>query len=349
MSSVRSVAKRAGVSIATVSRVLNNDPAVSAEARARVLAEVNRSRYVPAVGRRNTMQIALAYTQEMTVGDPFDAAVLEGIVRGLEDSEYDVAILRLERDKSSSETYTHFFLRKGVRGVILRTTEATRDVCRQIAEEGFPHVVISERFDEPYVNYIDCNSRPDSERAVEYLISLGHRRIALGVHTVADRDHLDRIEGYRAALEKNGLPCDERLVFRHPFTLAGGASALRMAMTMRPRPTAIYFADPMMAVGAVCDAHRMGVRIPQDISIIGFDDTQVRFGVYPTLTAVCQDASALGYEAARWLSAALSHEGPEEPLRRTLPTFFEVNHSTAPPCGGDGTAVVSDGQGAQGA
>ena len=99
---------------------------------------------------------------------------------------------------------------------------------------------------------------------------------------------------------------------------------------MASPPTAIYFADPLLAVGAVNKAHKLGIRIPDEMSIIGFDDTDVRYSVYPTLTAVCQDASALGFEAALWLTRRVSGSVNHDTLQKTLPTFFEVNQSTGP-------------------
>ena len=104
-------------------------------------------------------------------------------------------LLNLRRDKRPEETYTQFFMRKGVRGAVIRTMQDSRDICVEIAKEGFPTMVISERFDEPFINCIDCDSKPDSVRAVEYLIRLGHRRIAFAMHNMPDRDHTDRLEG----------------------------------------------------------------------------------------------------------------------------------------------------------
>jgi LacI family transcriptional regulator len=330
MASVRSIAKLAGVSITTVSRALNNDPAVSVETREKVLSIANRTGYVATVGRRVTTHIGFGYTGEATLAHPFDAAVLDGVMRGAEERRFDVVLLNLTRDKRPDESYTQFMMRKGIRGVILRTMEETRATCQAIADEGFPLVVISERFDLPNISYIDGDSRADSVRAVDYLVSLGHRRIAFGVHNVPDRDHQDRLGGYREALEKNGLPFDESLVFRQRYTLAGGATILKMAMSMRDRPTAIFFADPLLSVGAVKKAHASGIHIPDDISIVGFDDTDLRYGVHPTMTAVCQDASALGFEASYRLTRQLNgHE--RGVFQITVPTFFEVHESTGPP------------------
>ncbi len=348
MASVRQIAEQAGVSISTVSRVLNNDPAVNPDTRDKVLSAANRWGYVPTIGRRVTTYIGFAYTGRRTISAPFDSAVLDGVARGADDCRLDLVVLNIHRDKQPDETYTQFFMRKGVRGVILRTTAEARDVCTAIAEEGFPHVVVSDRFDTPAVNYIDGESQADTIRALEYLIALGHRRIAFAMHSIPDCDHLDRFAGYKQALAAHGIPFDERLIFRHPINLAAGATILKLTRSMPERPTAVFFADPLLAVGAVQKAHELGVRIPDDLSIIGFDDADMRYAVYPTLTAVCQDAAKLGFQATTWLGHLLSGSGPQH-FHRTIPTFFEINRSTAAPPresgapGGNGDTLTADG------
>lgn len=332
MASVRVIAEEAGVSIATVSRVLNNDPAVKGRTRAAVLSVANRVGYLRHREREIPHSIAFTYTQDRTLAHPFDAAVLEGAVRGAERARIDVMVLSLQRDKRQEESYTEYFRRKSVRGVVLRTAAATRDICRAIADEGFPHVVISDRFEESNVNFIDGDSKSESRRAVEFLISLGHQRIAFGMHNVPDRDHFDRFEAYREALEHAGLAFDERLVFRQPATLAGGATIMTVLLSNPQRASAIFLADPALAVGAVNKAHELGARIPDDLSVVGFDDTDMRFGVHPTLSAVCQDAEVLGFEAARWLSGDEQALG----LRKIVPTYLEINGSTGAVPGGLG-------------
>lgn len=340
MASYNQIAEQAGVSITTVSRALNNDPAVSKKTRQKVLAVANRAGYVATMGRRVTTQIGFVYTGESSLSHAFDAALLEGITRGMYKHRFDVVILDCQRDKQPGETYTQFFMRKCVRGVVLRTFADSRDVCEAIAQEGFPHVVIADRFDSPEVNYIDGESEPASIRAVEYLIDLGHRRIGFGMHSVPDRDHTDRLEGYKTALARHGIPFDDGLVFRQHWTLAGGATALKMAVTKPAPPTAVYFADPLLAIGAVKMSHELGIRIPDDLSIVGFDDTDMRFSVHPTLTAVCQDARGLGYEAGSYLTSMLTAESKLR-LRKTAPTFFEIHQTTGPPSAKPMSAISS--------
>lgn len=318
------------MSISTVSRVLNNDPAVNPETRDRVLSAANRWGYVPTIGRRITTYIGFAYTGPRTLHDPFDTAVLDGVTRGADDARLDLVILNVRRDKQADETYTQFFMRKGIRGVLLRTVSESRDICLRIAEEGFPHIVVSDRFDASDVNYIDGDSKDDCTRAMEYLISLGHRRIAFAMHNIPDCDHLDRFAAYKETLARHDLPFEEHLVLRHPINLSAGATILKLVRSMPDRPTAVFFADPLLAVGAIQKAHELGMRVPEDLSIVGFDDADLRHAVYPTMTAVCQDAAKLGFLAASWLGRMLEGAAPKR-YQKVIPTFFEINRSTAPP------------------
>lgn len=329
MTTVRKIAKEAGVSVATVSRALNNDAAISERTRELVLAIANSRGYLAKTGRRVTTYVGFACSGEQVLSHPFEAGVLDGVAQGVAESGYNVVLLNLKRGKRRDENYTQFFMRHGVRGAILRVVAGSRDICRAVADEGFPHVVISERFTDDDINFVDCDSRPDSIRAIEYLIALGHQRIAFATHTVPDRDQQDRYEGYKEALAKHGLTVDERLILRHPGTLAGGASVLKVVMSMPERPTAVYCADWMLAVGAVKAAHELRVRVPEDLSIVGFDDADGRHCVHPTLTAVCQDAVKLGVEASSRLIRILDGDA-NGPVQVTAPTFFEVNESTGP-------------------
>ncbi|HRX84669.1 MAG TPA: LacI family DNA-binding transcriptional regulator [Phycisphaerae bacterium] len=330
MASVREIARKAGVSTCTVSRALNNHPAVRQETRDMVQAVANGMGYRGGGARRVHTAVGLAHTADRTLSSVYDAHLVEGIVRGLEECRFDLSIINIMRDKSRDESYNQFFTRRGVSGVILRTTAETRHVCEEIADENFPMIVVGERFDAPNVSYIDCDTSADSARAVQYLVDLGHRRIAFAMHVVPDRDHIDRFDAYRRVLAENGLAFDERLVFRIRSDLAGGATVTNMLATMEDPPTAVYAADPLLAVGVAKRAYQLGIHIPRDLSVIGIDDAQVRYSVPPTLTAVCQDAATLGAEAASYLARTITGR-VVGPLRKSVPSFFEVHNSTASP------------------
>lgn len=349
MSSVRQIAKLAKVSVATVSRALNNHPDVDPTTRDRVVAAANRSGYAPGVGKRITTVIGLVYPTEPVKADygAFDSALLAGILRGVNEQKFDVKLVNLQRDKLVRESYTQFFMRKGLRGVILRTFENTRGICEAIAAEGFPSVVVADRFDDPRVNFICCESRDDSRRAVEHLIQLGHRRIACAVHNVPDTDHRDRREGYAMALADHGIPLDPSLVYEIVASFDGGVAAINRIMGQPRPPTAIFFTDPLATLGAMRRCQELDIRIPADLSIVGFDDGDIRQHTWPPFTAVCQDAHMLGEQAALWLTRSLLGQAPPS-IRLSRPTMLEINCTTGQPCRErfrilpDGTRITLD-------
>lgn len=331
MASVRDIAKQAGVSISTVSRVLNNHPHVSESARELVLAAANKSRYVAKIGRRETNNIAFVYTGEPSLGSPFDAALLAGIGDALESYDCDLMILDARRAHLQDETYSNMFMRKGVRGAILRATSKTRAVCEAISEEGFPVVVVGERFEGSRIPFVYNDSRAASREAVDYLIGLGHRRIAVCVNIVDDSDHIDRLAGYRESLESHGISFSEQLVWRVPANRAGGAQVIKRVTANASRPTAVYITDPLTGIGAIATARQAGLRVPDDLSIIGFDDSDLRSCVFPQMSAVCQDAVALGREAMRVLDRVME-DGPKADGIQKRPTcWLELHDTTAAP------------------
>jgi DNA-binding LacI/PurR family transcriptional regulator len=224
------------------------------------------------------------------------------------------------------------FLRKGIRGAILRTNVGTRHICEAIAAESFPSLVVGDRFESSSVNFVYSDSRDSSREAVDHLIALGHRQIAISFNNIDDADHADRLAGYRAALKSHDIPFDEKLVFQASAWRGGGVQLIRrLCGSSQPRPTAIYIADPLTAASAVGEAQELGLRIPDDLSIVGFDDADLRFLARPHLTAVCQDAAAIGRQAAKALHDLIERPGTSGVVRVTLPTAFEIHDSTAPP------------------
>ncbi len=330
MASVRQLARQTGVSITTVSRVLNNHPSVSEAVRRRVLDAANHEGYVATVGRRSTSNIAVLYTEEPSIGSPFDAALLTGLTEAMRESPFDLMILEAERSRRHNETFSQMLMRKGVRGAIVRTSSSTHGIAADIADEGCCAVVVGARIDHPRLHYVYSDSRRASREAVEHLIGLGHRRIAISLNVIDDTDHQDRLDGCREALAAAGLTLDERLVFHVPARRQGGNQIIRRLRTMVDPPTALYLTDPMTAVGAVHEAQRVGLKVPGDLSIVGFDDADMRFTVHPQLTAVCQDAIQLGREAFAILND-LTTRKRRTPIRKALRTWLEVHGSTGPP------------------
>lgn len=349
MASVREIARKAGVSIATVSRVLNEHPGVGDQARQKVLEVATKSGYVRRVGKRAVAEgIALAYAGPTSVESPFDHGLLQGIgwavdrTSGVERFGHDLLLISLPHSLRPGESPTQLFLRKGIKGAVLRSTEEGRGLCEQVAAEGFPAVVVGERFnDSSPVSFIDATSRQSSFEAVQYLIQLGHRRIAMIANAHDDTDHIDRIAGWREAHAEVGMSVDESLLIRIWASLDGGLQAGRRLTSMpaNQRPTAAYVADPMASLGVLRAVQESGLVVPRDFSIVGFDDGQLRRHSFPMLSAVCQNSVNLGVRAVKMLRELIARQSsPEDnapipnlpPLRVTLPTTFEVGGTTGP-------------------
>lgn len=329
MASVRQIANQAGVSIATVSRVINNSPKVSESARARVLEVINQEQYKPKIGKLLTTNVAYIFTDSITLGSPYDAGILAGMSNGLEFNELDLLVLNAKSCRQGGETFQDVFRRKGVCGVIVRTTSATVGLCRAIIEAGLPSVVLGDEI-EGYENLcLDVDSRSASRDAVEHLIGLGHRKIAFCTNVVEDKDHSDRYGGYLDAIEQGGIEYNSKLHFRVPASRQGGEQLARRLSAMADKPTALYVADPATCLGLMTETRKLGVVVPQDLSIIGFDDSETRYLTSPILTAVCQDAQRLGGTAIRKLVSSMpDRDAIAEIDDAPLLAWFEVNAST---------------------
>ncbi|MEO0482409.1 MAG: LacI family DNA-binding transcriptional regulator [Planctomycetota bacterium] len=327
--SVRELARRVGVSTATVSRALNNQPQVSPETRAKVLAAADETGYQFRVGKRFTNVIGLVYPNAPVHPDEgsFEAAMISGILRGIDEQRFDLQFVNIDRDRAEGESISQLFRRKGLRGVIIRSVRSTPNLAEEISDDGFPSILIADHSDHPNVNCIRSESGQSSAIAVDHLAQLGHKRIAYVGHIIVDADHRDRDRGFRAGMARNGLEIDEELILSTPGTSAGGTVAIDRMLALPDPPTAMYFTTPPATLGALQRCLQLGIRVPTDLSIVGFDDSTTRLRSFPNYAAVCQDAAQLGLEAARWLTRSL--EGiADERFQVMRPTTFEPGRST---------------------
>lgn len=340
MASVREIARKAGVSAATVSRALKNHPDISAETRRRVALAANEAGYAMPVSARHKCCVGLIVDnhRDLTL---YDCLLLNGIRRGLHAARLDVQFVDVTRDMNEAESHTAFFQSRGLHGVIIPPGSNNRRLCLDIAAEGFPSVAIAERFDEPNVSYVCSETADASERAIEHLVDLGHERIGLALPPFNDHDHEDRFEGYKRALNTHNINYDDSLVVRVDPTPEGGAAALNELLSKREPPTAIFFADPYPAIGALSRAQAAGLSVPGQLSVLGFDDGRMRRQVNPMLSAVCQPTEELGFEAGEWMIGAIGG-WIEEPIQRSLPATLEINQTTGVPTG-DPVRVHPDG------
>ncbi|MGP1272215.1 MAG: LacI family DNA-binding transcriptional regulator [Phycisphaerales bacterium] len=343
MSSVRKVAAEAGVSPATVSRIFNNDPDVDDRTRARVVAVANRLGYVPKVGRRVTTLLGVALPRD-TPEDlgTFYGAVVAGSLRGAQEVGFVPTLLDVSAEQRLGESYTQFFARRGVRGVVLPRLPGLDAIVEDLTREGFPHIIVADRSELPGASWIDTASRAASREAVTHLIELRHTRIAIGSYRAGGTDAQDRLAGYTDALDAHGMPIDPRLVFDCGPELDDGARLVDRALSMASPPTALFITHSMASLGALRRLLDRGVGVPEDVSLIGFDDCRVRDVSHPRMTVVKQDTFAMAQQAALRLARSLE-AGVREPIREQFEGEFEVNRTTTV-CPGLPTRVLPDGR-----
>lgn len=325
---IEEVAVAAGVSRSTVSRVVNGSTAVSPEALEAVTRAISELNYVPnraarSLASRQTHAIALIVPEDTTrfFGDPFFAAIVSGINARLSRSDY-VLNLFIASDDPGDKTTS--YVRSGAVDGAFVVSHHTSDTFIDRIASAVPVVYggrpVRER-ERDY--YVDVDNVRGGHDATTYLIERGHRNIASITGPVTMPAGIDRLQGYRDALRAWDLP--EGMVVDGNFTADGGADAMRRILESGERPDAIFVASDLMAQGALAVLGAAGVRVPEDMAIIGFDDSPVATSVEPQLTTMRQPSFA---QAARMASVLLDLLAGRHPRHVTiLETELVVRHS----------------------
>lgn len=324
---IEEVASAAGVSRSTVSRVVNGSTAVSPEALAAVRAAIDELNYVPnraarSLASRQTHAIALIVPEDTNrfFGDPFFAAIVAGITGALGGSDYLLNLLIASDDPG--DKMTGFVRNGGVDGALI-VSHHTSDAFIDRVADAVPVVYGGRpvrRRDGDYV--VDVDNVAGAREATRRLIDIGRTRIATISGPVTMVSSGDRIQGFRAALADAGLtPFAEE---EGDYSEASGADAMRRILDVG-RPDALFVASDLMARGALTALRAAGVRVPEDIALVGFDDSSVAVTTDPQLTTMRQPMYAQGEAMARILLSRLAGEDP--PQTTILPTKLVVRAS----------------------
>lgn len=315
------VAQTAGVSLATASRVLNGSPAVRPDTRRQVEEAINqlgyvRNRAAKSSKPKRTGYVALVVCEEghRVFSDPFFPRILWGVGQSLscEHLQLVVLMVRSTNDLLAATRY----LRSGhVDGAVLVSMHGWQ--AFDLENLGVPVALVGRPYSgELAVSYVDADNHGGAERAVRHLIMQGRRNVA----TVAGpRDMvpgIDRLDGYRSALAAAGLDEDPGLITYGDFSQASGQHAVSRLLDRRPGIDAVFAASDLMAAGALRALRRAGRRVPDDVAVVGFDDSPVAQHTDPPLTTVRQPVDEMGARAARELLSLVSGTG--SPRRRIV-------------------------------
>jgi LacI family transcriptional regulator len=329
----RDVAKLAGVSRTTVSFVLNDVPGVkiSEETRQRVLAAARKLNYYPtaaarslASGKTHRVGLILGEGQERLAADAFLPSFLQGVTASVHQRGY-LLMLQLAEDVPSHEAYVRLIREQQVDGLILSGPRSDDPLLSQLAEERFP-LILHGQITEHDLPHVDVDNRAGGYRATMHLIELGHRRIGfISNAPLSYSGAQDRFTGYRLALSEHDIPLEEDLIRIGAFLPETGLTAMEELLQLPERPTAIFAASDVVALGAMSAIHHAGLEIPDDVAVVGFDDIFLAAQAYPSLTTVRVPAYGLGWTAAEVLITMI--EGDEEVSSVTLETELMIRES----------------------
>ncbi len=330
-STITDVADAAGVSIKTVSRVFNDEPNVRPATRDRVLTAAHALDYHPNVaarslaGRRSFL-IGLAYENP---SPNYVVDLQTGALDRLQGERYRLLVLPFTDAAAASGKMQALARASGLDGVVLApplcddaATVAELEAC------GLPYSRIAPSSGGSHAPDVAMDDRRAARAVIDHLVELGHRRIGIVRGDPSHASAAARLDGYRAGLEAHGLPIDEALEAQGAYTFASGYEAGRQLLSLPERPTAIFASNDDMAAGVLNAAYEAGVNVPGDLSVVGFDDSNIASVVWPRLTTIHQPIRDMAREATGALLAIIEEE--ETPPHLMLPFRLVVRGSTGP-------------------
>lgn len=308
------VARRAGVSTATVSRALKKPRQVTEETRQRIQAAIRETGYVPNSLARNlrTQRSGTVMLVVRDIGNPFYLEIFRGVEAAARARGLSVLMANTENDADRERGYFDMVRQRSADGMILMTGKLPADYASGETGPLPPLVVALEYLPDSGLPTVQIDNVAASASAADHLIGLGHRRIAHIAGPLPEVMSADRLAGYRQAMSAAGLPVDDGLIARGDFTIEAGHAAALTLLARADRPTGITCANDEMAMGAISAARELALRVPEDVSVVGFDDIIFARHFSPPLTTVAQPRHAIGERAMELLAARLDGEPPPE-------------------------------------
>jgi len=314
----KDVAELAGVHPSTVSRVIHNDPRISSKTKEKVFLIIKKIGYKPnAVARglktkrTNTLGILIP-----DITNPFFAEIARGVEDAASKNGFNVVLCNTDDRLRKERTYLEILREKRVDGLILGTAHIKDRSILELEKEKFPYILISRNTESLDKNCIIIDDIAGGIMAAEYLIKLGHQRIAHITGPLRTRSALDRLKGYQIALAKFGINYQEELLKEGDFRIEGGYRAMKRLLKLKDPPSAIFAANDLLALGAMQVIQKEGYNIPEDFSIIGFNDIALSSFVYPPLTTIRQPMLEMGRLAVKILLKIINNQ--EEIQRRII-------------------------------
>lgn len=327
------IAQMAGVSVSTVSRALSNgNYPLKEETRQRILELAEEMGYKP-----NLVARSLQSNRSHLVGvivdrmqSPFAAATVQGIQDGLRNEGYSISIAYSNRDQELAEEAINSFYSRQVDGIIILNSWLHHFNDRILSLQNRPFIFVNRLFGNCICNCVGPGDHIGAQIATQHLIDLGHQRIGY-INGMEDWiEAQNRLAGYQEVLSKHGLPLDQALIKQGDWGVDSGYRAAQELLSLEERPTAIFAANDMMALGAIYAIQEAGLQIPDDIALVGYDDRDFAAWIRPALTTIRMPSYEMGQAAARLLLKQFSGEELEDATQ--IPGKLIIRQS----CGANG-------------
>lgn len=304
------VAREAGVSLATVSRVLNNNPHVRPATRQRVQEAIERLHFQPnlvasALMTKRTGLVALLVPD---IANPTYAEIAGGVQDAAAELNYQCVVCSVGDDRARQAESVGVLRRKGIEGVVLALPAYDEALLADLRERGYPFVLVVRDAPSAEVNHVLVDDGAGGALAARHLLELGHQRFALVAEPEPPQAFQPRVRGFAQALQAAGF--DVTVLEAEGSDIAAGVHAGERLLEISPRPTAVFAASDRLAVGVLRAARRANVEVPAELSVVGFDGSAIAEATYPPLTTVVRPLRAAGRAALRLLVETLQGQPP---------------------------------------
>jgi LacI family transcriptional regulator, repressor for deo operon, udp, cdd, tsx, nupC, and nupG len=327
--SITDIAKVAGVSPSTVSRALADHPRISDDTKARIRRLADEMGYTPSLlarslVTRDTATIGVVITE---ASDPFLSRLVISIEQIAQEQGYSVLLCSSYFDVARELENVYAFHGRRVTGIIVIGSQINRGYLKM--QDQLPPITLTNCPNYPYS--VSCDNLASARQAVEHLCQLGHERIGYVGSRRSHGSNQARTMGYTRVLTERGIPIYPNLLLEQDGTLQGGFAAAKELLAQELPATAVFCFNDMTAIGLLNGLRQHGVRVPADISIVGFDDVPFAEHCYPPLTTVRQPTDRMGQQLVHMLQALI--EGQEDVGPEILPATLVIRESTGPPPG----------------
>ncbi|MBN8251196.1 LacI family DNA-binding transcriptional regulator [Priestia flexa] len=317
---IKDVANLAKVAPSTVSRVIANSSRISEKTKQRVRAAMEELGYHPNIIARNlanktteAIGIVMPSSAGNVFQNPFFPEVLRGISTGAHEKKRAIYMSTGEAESEILREVMQMVQGRRVDGLILLYSKIDDPVLAYLKEQNIPFVVVGKPFkDSEYITYVDNDNFKAGKEATEYLIELGHNRIAFIGGSLDLVVTIDRLTGYDKAIQGAGIPYRSEYVIHEEFLQEGGKEAVCELLSLEERPTALVVADDLMALGVLNTLDEIGISVPEDMSIISFNNVLIAEMARPALTSIDINIFELGYQAVRSLTKKI--EASSQPI-----------------------------------